>query len=286
MKTKNNREIKRIFILLAFIALATAMAGCSATGSNNSAATPTPDVNRNAPSNVSATQTPTPNAAEAMLGVWETRDPRVVSKVPTTGSTPPDFVRLKINYGTEDKGNYKGEVTDVTNNLNVGDYTLYPNKSVKLDVSTLGLQGTFDYDIAGDGNTMSLKTDSNPIIFKRGTANTDVEKDARIISDPTLWDATPSTKTSIETRFKNRVDSVSFDPATVSGEGYGGRMDLNQVGMGMPVGTGTYIISPNKKIIIDIGSGRTEGNYSIETNGDLLRIKFADGTEWVFNKIP
>lgn len=62
-------------------------------------------------------------------------------------------------------------------------------------------------------------------------------------------------------------------------------MDLNQTGKGgPPVATGKYIVAANKKIIIDIGSGRTEGNYSIETNGDLLRIKFSDGTEWVFNK--
>lgn len=279
MKTKNIREIKGIFILLVFIALSAAMTGCGSGSNtaNNTAATP--NVNRDTPSNTAATQTPTPNPAEGILGVWETRDPRVVKNITTMPQ--PDFVRLKINYGTEDKGNYNGDVTDVTTNANVGRYTLYPNKSVKLDLAPL-IQGTFDYDVAPDGNTLSLKTDSNPIVFRRGSANTDVEKDARTLSDPAIsWVPTPSTKTSILDRTKYDVNFVTFDSPSASGEGYGGKMILQLPG---PTKEGTYIIAPNKKIIFDIGSGRTEGNYSLESNGDLLRIKFQDGTEWIFNK--
>ncbi len=119
---------------------------------------------------------------------------------------------------------------------------------------------------------------------KKGTANTDVEKDARVLSNPgTFWEPTPSTKTSIENRIKYVVMNVTFDPPIQSSEGYNGRMDLN-LDPAPNVKDGNYIIAPNKKIILIIDGARTEANYSIEGNGDLFKIKLPDGEEWIFNK--
>lgn len=274
---------KAIFALFLLIALTALFSGCSSSSKPNTN-TATPDVNRATPT-TAATATPAPSASEVLLGVWETRDPRFVNPYKTATGTSSDFVRMKMNYAKEDKGIYTGDVTDVTTNKNLGTYTLYPNKSIKFDFPTISaLSNTHDYEISGDTNTLSLKTDSSPIIFKKGTANTDVEKDARILSSAgALWEPTPSTKTSIDNRIKYTVMNISFDPPTQSGEGYGGRMDLN---LDPPPGVkdGTYIVAPNKKIILTIDGGRTEANYSIETNGDVLKLKFADGDEWVFNK--
>lgn len=216
MKTKNNLGMQKIFALLVFVAFTAVLSGCGGSSTSNTN-TATPDVNRATPT-TQTPQTPTPNPAEALLGVWETRDPRAL--IP--GSTS-DFVRWRIEYGKEDKGIFTGDVTDVSSNTNLGTYTLFPNKTIKLDFPrALTFSKTYDYEMLENGNTLSLKTDSNPIIFKRGTANTDVEKDARILSESGIqWEATPSTKTSIDTRLKYTVDFVTFDSPTASGEGYG-----------------------------------------------------------------
>lgn len=224
MKTNIYHKTQAIFALFVFVVLTAALSGCG--GGTTNTNTATPDVNRATPT-TQAPQTPTPNPAEAMLGVWETRDPRFVKEYNLATGASSDFVRLKLNYAKEDKGIYTGDVTDVSSNTDIGTYTLYPNKSIKFDFPRVAsLSKTHDYETSDNGNTLALKTDSTPIVFKRGTANTDVEKDARILSNSgTLWEPTPSTRTSMDNRIKFDVMNVSFDPPIQSGDGYGGRMD-------------------------------------------------------------
>ena len=282
MRIKGNREMHRIFTLLVFVALAVAMSGCggSSTPSNNSAATP--EVNRNAPQ-TQVQATPTPDPVQAIYGEWETdnQDARAWSGA----STP--FVRWKINPGIKDQnGVYTGKLTDPDNrNADLANYTIGPQNTLNLAFVPPASPGshTFDYEVSSDGNTLTLKTGSLPIVLKRGTTNRDILKDATTISSaPTGWEPTSNTRDSIKNKYSKDVDLVGFDKALPSGEGYGGKMYFRLAST--VVESGSYIISSKNTVTLDIGAGKTPAKYALEQNGDLLKITFGDGTEWVFNR--
>ncbi|MBA2732927.1 MAG: hypothetical protein H0U54_08570 [Acidobacteria bacterium] len=291
MRTKANREMHRIFTLLVFVALSVAMSGCggsSTTTSNNTNAATTPDVNRNAPQ-TQAQQTPTPDPVQAIYGEWETdnQDARAMSG----GST--QFVRWKINPGVKDQnGLYIGKLTDPDrNNLDLANYKIGPQTTMNLEFLPPAPAGsaTYDYEVSSDGNTLTLKTGNQPIVLKRGTANRDMLKDAAAISSPPagstvppVWEPTSNTKNVIKTKSNIDFDQARFTNAMPSGEGYGGQMEL--LLSGSRVGGGTYIITSKNSVTLDIGAGRTPAKYALEQNGDLLKITFGDGTEWVFNR--
>lgn len=292
MKTKNNREIKRIIILLTFIALSALMLGCGGGAANtNSAATP--NVNRDTPATTAATPATPSNPTEAFAGVWETRDPRAAA---TSGAATTEYVRWQITPGVKNGEQYTGKITDLSNNNNdVADYVLGPGNNVTLKYSTSYISGspssgggtvvspssTYPYEISDNGNTITLKADK-PIVLKRGSSNSDLQKDAQVLSNTSTWLPTPSTKTNMSARIKYDVDYIEFQPAIVSSKGYGGKMILNTPGPNTR--EGTYIIAPDKKIILTIDGLESEGKYTIDGNGDLLRIKFADDTQWDFTK--
>lgn len=283
MKTKNNQKTQRFFTLLGCIALLAGLSGCSSNNSNNSNSSATPNVNRSTPQNTQAQQTPTPNPADALSGIWETRDNRVKPPTATT-----DFVRWRMNYAKEDKGVYSGDVTDVTSNQNVGTYTIYPNKSIKFDTPSIKtFSSTYDYDASADGNTLTLKTDTNPIVFKRGSTNTDILKDADTIHNSgNTWEPTNNTKTIIKDVYKITVDYAVFEKPIPSGEGFGGGLLLGEGTVTSPIATkpGKYIITSRNAVTLNIGAGNTSAKYALEQNGDILKINFNDGTEWVFNR--
>lgn len=292
MKTKNIREIKSIFTLLAFVALSIAMAGCGggATG-NNSAATP--NVNRDIPQNTQAQQTPTPDPVHAIYGEWETDNPDAIAASTGTppGATQQKFVRWKVNPGIKDQnGIYTGKITNPDNkNLDLANYKIGPQNTISLEFLPPAPAGssTYEYEVSPDGNTLTLKTGSKPIVLKRGTSNRDIQQDAQAISSQ-MWVPTPNTQKVISDKYNIYFDTAEFSDAIPSGEGYGGSMELYQqtgsAGGRSLVKTGNYIITSKNNVTLDIGAGKTPAKYALEQNGDLLKITFTDGTEWVFNK--
>ncbi len=287
MRIKSNREMHRIFTLLVFVALSVAMSGCggstTTTSNNNSAATP--EVNRNAPQ-TQAQQTPTPDPVQAIYGEWETdnQDAKTMSGAST------QFVRWKINPGIKDQnGLYTGKLTNPDTNADLANYKFGPQNTVNLEFVPPAPAGskTFDYEVSSDGNTLTLKTGNQPILLKRGTTNRDILADVAKISTASLgaspiWEPISNTKSLIKNKYNQDVDQVQFASATLSGEGYGGRMVL--LNLGSPVGDGTYIIPSKNNVTLDMRSGKTQAKYALEQNGDILKITFGDGTEWVFNR--
>lgn len=284
MKSKTNREIKRIFFLLAFSTLLAAMSGCSSKPSNNAAVTP---VNRDTPQTTQP-QTPTPDPMQALYGEWETDDP--TAKSMSGGTTP--FVRWKINPGIKDQnGLYIGKITDPDgNNRDLANYKIGPQKNINLEFLPPAPAASFsyDYEVSGDGNTLTLTTGNKPMIFKRGTTNRDVLKDAETIyNGGNPWEPTSNTAKILMDKYNVPVTQLEFEKPIPSGEGYGGDLRLVEIMGSGVVGNskdGKYIIASKGNVILDIGAGRTPAKYTLEQNGDLLKITFTDGTDWVFNR--
>lgn len=281
MKRNVNREMHICFALTALIALSVAMSGCGGSSTNtNSAATP--DANRSAPSTTAPT--PAPDPAQALFGEWETDNPD--ARTISGGTTP--FVRWKINPGVKDtNGVYTGKLTDPDrSNLDLANYKIGPQNIISLEFinSTPPRSATYDYEVSSDGNTLTLKTGSNPIILKKGTANRDILKDADTIHNSGgRWEPTPNTATILNGKFSLKVDHIVFDKPIPSGEGYGGDMKFVDLSAPSPK-MGKYIVTAKNSVILDIGAGRTPAKYTLEQNGDILKINLPDGTEWVLNR--
>lgn len=276
---RNDPAINRFLVLLAVIALTAVLSGCGG-GSNNSNQT---NVNRSAPQ-ATATPTPAPDPAQALFGEWETDSPDARSM--SGGTTP--FVRWKINPGVKDaNGVYTGKLTDPDrNNVDLANYKIGPQNIISLEFlnTTSPVSSTYDFEVSSDGNTLTLKTGNKPIVLKKGTANRDILKDAEAIHNSGgRWEPTPNTATILNAKFSLTVDHVLFDKPMPSGEGYGGAMSLVDV-VTPSTKPGQYIVTAKGSVILDVGAGRTPAIYVLEQNGDLLKIKLQDGTEWVFNR--
>ena len=278
MKTKNNREIKRIYILLAFIALSVAMSGCGGGATSNNAAA-TPNVNRDTP-NTQAQQTPTPNPADALAGVWETKDPRATG--PSTATT--QFVRWQISSATKRGEEYVGKVSDLSNNnLDVADYVLRPNNSVTLEFKGSYITGapssTYNYEVSDNGNTITLKGDK-PIVLTRGSTNTDIQKDAQTIaSTPPDWKLDPDVALKMFPTFNKDYIFVVFAQPSKYNEGYGGTMEFHEsYTTPQKVAEWRYTITSRNKVDVNDGKGTKSASYELLNNDKILKIDFADDT--------
>jgi hypothetical protein len=286
MKTKNNREIKRAIILLAFIALSVAMSGCGGgSSSNNSAATP--NVNRDTPQNTQAQQTPTPNPTDAFAGVWETKDPRATSQ--SAGTT--GYVRWQISPGTQKGEQYTGKITDLSdNNKDVADYVLGPKNNITLEFSpafsggpSLGGSRTYEYEVSDNGNTITLKADK-PIVLKRGSSNTDILKDAQAISSGNSWKLDPDVASKIFPSYDKDRIYAEFETPNKYNEGYGGSMKFTEdpppgvTRTPANVADWRYTITSRNKVDINDGKGTKSASYELLNNDKILKIDFADDT--------
>lgn len=286
-ENKNNRKTNRALILSAFVALLVAMSGCSSSNSNssnNSAATP--NVNRATP-HTQVQQTPTPNPTDAFSGIWETKDPRAtVSSAATTG-----YVRWQISPGIQKGEQYTGKITDLSdNNKDVADYILGPKNNITLQFSpsfssgipSLGDSRTYEYEASDNGNTITLKADK-PIILKRGSSNTDMQKDAEIIADSAKGDWKVDRDVACKifpAMCSSSSDTyVRFDTPSKYNEGYGGDMLFFDSVPTSPLGKWTYTITAKDKAAFNDGKGTKSGSYKILNDGKILQIDFADDSD-------
>ena len=282
MKTKNNREIKSIIILLTFIVMAVVMAGCTAS-SNNSAATPTPDVNRNAPANVSATQTPTPDPVAALYGEWETNDPDAKS---ISGVTT-EYVRWKINPGVKDQnGLSTGKVSNPDrSNMDIANYKIGPQNSLNLEFvpPARAASASYEYEVSSDGNTLTLKGGGKPIILKRGTSNRDMLNDAQTMADSGKGDWKVDRDVACKvfpTMCSSSSDTyVRFETPTKYNEGYTGTMLFFDSVPTSPLGTWKYTITAKDKVEFNDGKGTRSGSYKILNDGKILQIDFVNDSD-------
>lgn len=265
MNTKSNQDIKRTFILLAFVVLAAAMSGCVInSGNNNAAATPnvnTSNVNSSTPQNTQAQQTPTPNPVEAFYGEWETKDP-------SSGQ----FERWRLGTADKEGSEYVGRITNLSTNANLGKYKVgISDKSITLELA--GAQSgsfTYEYEVSPDRNTITLKG-SNPIVLKRGTANADMLKDVETFYNG-VWKLDDAAAKSLN--YTPPVEIV-FERSNKYDEGYSGDVRLFEISTGS-IAELKYIIPSKNKIKISDRNGSKSATYEIMNNGNILKIDYED----------
>lgn len=275
MSTKDNSEMHRIFTLLVFVALAVTMSGCGGSGNNNSSSN-----SGNTSNTVSQTQatpvqpTPTVNPVDAFVGTWETSD-----------LTSPDFLSLRIGSASKNGDDYVGKITNTATNDDVADYSLREkSREITLNfkppfVSSQGSSSTYEYEVSGDGNKITLKG-NKPIVLEKGSKNTEILRDVAILAnlggrykDWAIADANISQK--IFPGVSSMI-LVKFEAAQKYNEGYRGKMLFIDSGSGGTVAEWTYTIPSKTKIEINDGKGTKSASYKIRDDEKQMEIDFVN----------
>lgn len=276
MTTKDNRGMHRIFTLLVFVALAVTMLGCRDSSNNNSSSS-------NTSNTVSQTQstptqpTPTVNPVDAFVGTWETSD-----------LTSPNYLSLRIGSATKNGDDYVGKITDTSTNNDVADYSIREkSREMTLNfkppfVSSQGSSSTYEYEVSGDGNKITLKG-NKPIVLEKGSKNTEILRDVAILAnlggkyrDWVIADANISQK--IFPSVSSMI-AVKFDAAQKYNEGYRGKMLFIDTGSGGTVAEWTYTIPSKNKIELNDGKGTKSATYKIRDDEKQMEIDFVNASD-------
>lgn len=262
MNKKDDQKLKIILNLLPILILIAMVLGCGGTNQQVAnkpdpapASTPTDE---KTPEKEVAEKSP----AEPFYGNWETKDP-------TTGQ----FERWKLGTAEKEGSEYVGRITNLETNVNLGKYRVgTSDKSVTLELSKAVGQGslTYDYEIAPDGNTITLKG-ANPIVFKRGTANADVLKDVETFYSG-VWKMDDAAANSLNL---TPPVNVVFERANKYDEGYGGVVRIFEIGS-QNVIENKYTISSKNNITIADKNGSKKATYELLNNGNILKIDYED----------
>lgn len=259
MKTKNNLKTQNtINLLLVLTALSVLVIGCSSvnnTPPNNVAPSPT---QASSPTQAAST-TPTPkNPAEAFYGDWETKD-----------NASGNFVTTRFSTATQKGDEYVGTITEVGTGQDVFTYTVKPNNNITLlplpGVPGAGISHTYEYEVSGDGNTLTIKSNP-PDVFRKGTSNSQIQKDATTLATGAWRSA------SDQTRMLALTNAKQFD------KGWNGNYLITV--NGAPDEQGTFAITNAGKITLtpDSSGGSTEFSYKIKSNKFFDLTKTSDGS--------
>lgn len=280
MNTKNNRKPQNtINLLLLLTALSVLMLGCSSsnTPTNNASPSPTPTPTQAPSPTATASPTPTPkNLAEAFYGEWETKDN-------TTGN----FITVKFGPATQKGDDYVGTLTDVNTKQNLVEYTVKPNNNVTylyLPGNTIaaGTSKTFEYEVSGDGNTLTIKSNP-PEVFRKGTTSADIVKDVNTITIGGDWKMDDKTISSLNKQyggfFPVNPTVIKFLPGQQVDAGYTGQMIFyqNYSTELKDMEPSKYIITSKNNIKINLhGDGEKAAKYTL-LGDNVLRIEFSNG---------
>jgi hypothetical protein len=280
MNIKNNQKTQNTLILLLILTTLSVLAlGCSSSNTppNNPSPSPTPTVEKKLAEN-SPSPTPTPkNPAEAFYGEWETKD-----------KNSGNFQTVKFGTATQKGNDYVGTYTDVNTKKDLSEYTVKPNNTLTLldlpGTTTAGQSFTFEYEVSGDGNTITLKSNP-PTVFRKGTSSADILKDVNTITTGGDWKVDNKTVANLSNQslgIRNAPAVIKFLPGQKVDAGYTGLMVFfqeaqpNSGAFNDMVLEGKFTIGSKDNVKINLGSGDNSAKYTL-LGDNVLRIEFVNG---------
>ena len=274
MRTKDNREMHRIFTLLVFVALAVTMLGCRDSSNNNSSSSSNTS-NTASQNQVTPVQpTPTVNPVDAFVGTWETSD-----------LTSPNYLSLRIGSASKNGDDYAGKITNTATNDDVADYSIREkSREITLNfkppfVSSLGSSSTYEYEVSGDGNKITLKG-NKPIVLEKGSKNAEILRDVEIIANLAgkykSWAIADGNVASKLFPSTSATILVNFEAAQKYNEGYRGKIVFVDASSGGTLAEWTYTIPTKNKMEINDGKGTKSATYKIRDDEKQMDIDFVN----------
>lgn len=259
MKKNTYQSLGNILSLLAVsTVLLTMMIGC--------ADDKKPRVKRGDATDETVVEDPSKNVAPAQANTTSNAAAAKASN-PFEGTWDVDangtFFNWSFSYASKNKDVFEGRITDGSGSV-VGDYFVYPNKTVELNVSALGVNGIVSYKVLGGGNEIQMDDGSMRISMTKGKGNTTAQNDGSVLASH-IW-----------TNINNPGDQIEFMSVRKSSSGWNG--DVNLIGGG----SGTFSLTPGK-LTLTISGSVDKFSYRLRNNNTTLDLTDANGNTETYN---
>lgn len=266
MKTKNKEMLKRTLVLMAALGFVISMLGCSEKKPRVKRGDATDDTVVEEPSkdvviaqgnqpanNGTATAAAPKAAANPFDGTWD---------VNVNGN----FGNWTFSYASKNAGKLEGKVTDGSGSI-IGDYIVLPNKTVELNLHTLGVNAILPYKVVNNGNQIEIDDGSTKIVMTKGKSNTTAQNDGNVLASH-IW-----------TNINNPGEQIEFMSVRKSSSGWNGAVNLYSGGGSL---SGTFSITPGK-LTTTVSGSVDKFTYRIRNNGTTLDLTDSSGNTETYN---
>ena len=261
MKT-NNKNVMRnfLFVLLAF-ALVLPLTGCPgekkprASRSDPSSDTMTEESSKDvvvlqnnpAGNSTAPAAATTAKSSNPFEGTWD---------VNSSGS----FFNWTFGYATKKDEKLEGKITDASSSV-VGDYVVFPNKTIELNVYAASLNAIVAYKVSNGGNQIDIDDGPTKVTMTKGKTNTTAQNDGNVLASH-IW-----------TNVTNPGEQLEFLGVRKSSAGWNGAVNVFSGGGS---GNGTFSLTPGK-LTITVSGSVDSYKYKLRNSNTLLDLTDSSG---------
>ncbi len=207
----------------------------------------------NQPVNSGTTTATAPKSSNPFEGTWD---------VNVNGN----FANWSFGYASKAGDKLEGKITDGSNAV-IGDYVVFPNKTVELNVHASGVNAILPFKVSNGGNQIVIDDGGTKVTLTKGKSNTTAQNDGNILASH-IW-----------TNINNPGDQIEFMSVRKSSSGWNGA--VNRVSGGGSAG-GTFSITPGK-LTITISGSVDSFTYRLRNSGSTLDLTDSNGNTETYN---
>lgn len=263
MRTNNEIALRHfLFILMAF-AIALPLTGCSGEKRQRSSRSdPASDsMTEESSKDVVVLQGNQANNAAAPAAAATKSNPfEGTWDVDVNGS----FANWSFSYASKKDEKFEGMITDGSGAV-IGDYVVFPNKTIQLNVP--GVNAIVGFKVLGGGAKIEIDDGSTKAVLTKGKMNTTAQNDGNVLASH-IW-----------TNINNPSDQIEFMSVRKSSSGWNGA--INFIG-GSGGASGTFALTPGKMTITISGSVDVY-TYRLRNSGTTLDLTDSKGNTETFN---
>lgn len=264
MKMTYQNILRSFLLLLLAIAIVLPLTGCSGEKrSRTSRSDPASDsmteesskdvvvLQNNSTGNSAAPAPASAKTSNPFEGTWD---------VDVNGS----FANWSFSYASKKDDKLEGKITDGSNSV-IGDYLVFPNKTIQLNAG--GVNSIVGFKVLNGGNKIEIDDGGTKVILTKGKTNTTAQNDGNVLAAH-IW-----------TNINNPSDQIEFMSVRKSNSGWNGA--INFIG-GSGGASGTFSLTPGKLTITVSGSVDVY-TYRLRNNYTTLDLTDSKGNTETFN---
>jgi hypothetical protein len=258
MKTNNAKVQHFLFLLLAF-AIALPLTGCAGEKKQRSSRSdPASDsMTEESSKDVVVLQGNQANNAAAPAAAATSSNPfEGTWDVNSSGS----FFNWTFGYATKKDQKLEGKITDASSSV-VGDYVVFPNKTIELNVYAASLNAIVAYKVSNSGNQIDIDDGPTKVTMTKGKTNTTAQNDGNVLASH-IW-----------TNVTNPGEQLEFLGVRKSSAGWNGAVNVFSGGGS---GNGTFSLTPGK-LTITVSGSVDSYKYKLRNSNTLLDLTDSSG---------
>ena len=193
------------------------------------------------------------NSSNPFEGTWD---------VDANGS----FFNWSFGYASKNGDKLEGKITDGSGAV-IGDYVVFPNKTVELNVHAASVNSIVSFKVSNGGNQITIDDGGTKVSMTKGKSNTTAQNDGSVLASH-IW-----------TNINNPGDQREFMSVRKSSSGWNG--DIN-IWSGGGFTSGTFSLTPGK-LTITVSGSVDKFTYRLRNNNTTLDLTDPNGNMETYN---